>query len=180
MSKGVGMKTSYKMGDWYALCDRCQKKFYASQLKKEWTGWRVCKSCFDPKHPQESLKGKKDNENVPWTRPDSNANTNVTTVDGNTLISDNYYDTVSDADKTLTVGTHNPVQEWDIDLTADRTITLDTTGAQEMDRWTISRKGGGAFNLIIGSVKTTAIPSITVVEYRNSAWYLESYTPLGT
>ena len=170
-------KTYYKLNDWNALCDRCQKKYKASQLRLEWTGFRVCDDCWEPRHPQELLRTRKEDESVPWTRPDSNANTNVTTVDGETLISDNYYDTVDDADKTLTVGTHNPVQEW-TKLTADRNVILDTAGAQEMDRWMIYRNDGD-FDLIIGGVKTTAIPSLTIVQYRNGAWALESYAPSG-
>lgn len=175
----MGRADYMKLGDWNALCDRCQRKYKASQLRKEWTGFMVCKKCYEPRHPQEFLKGRKEDENVSWTRPDSNADTSVTTVDGNLLITDNYYDTNGDVDKTLTVGTHNPVQEWSTELTADRTVTLSTIGAQEMDRWNIYRTAGGDFDLIIGSIKTTRIKSLTVVQYRNGAWALESYSPLG-
>ena len=175
----MGCADYLKLGTWNALCDRCGFKFKAEELRKEWTGWMVCERCYDPRHPQEFLKGHADNPQVAWTRPDSNANTSVTTIDGNSLTSDNYIDLNGDVDKTLTVGTHNGVQNWNTELTADRTVTLDTTGAQEMDRWIITRTGGGSFDLIIGSVKTTGVPSTTVVEYRNGAWALESYTPLG-
>jgi hypothetical protein len=82
MSRGTGMRTGYKMGDWYALCDRCQKKFYASQLKLEWTGWRVCESCWEPRHPQEFLKGKRDDQNVPWTRPDQETTCSPNSIPG--------------------------------------------------------------------------------------------------
>ena len=83
------MATGFRLGDHLALCDRCQKKFYASDLKEEWTGWMVCDSCYEPRHPQDFLKGHADNQNVPWTRPDSNSDTDVTTVDGENLININ-------------------------------------------------------------------------------------------
>jgi protein-arginine kinase activator protein McsA len=38
----------------YALgiCDRCGFEFKLLQLKKEWTGFKVCSDCYEPKHPQ--------------------------------------------------------------------------------------------------------------------------------
>lgn len=178
-SKGRGLSTGFRLGDHNALCDRCQSKFWASDLKEEWTGLMVCESCHDPRHPQEFLKGYEDKQNVSWSRPDSDADTNVTTVDGESLVTINSPDVNGDEDATLTVGTNSQLQVWGTDFTQDRTVVLETTGAQEMDRFIISRTGEGAFDLIIGSVKTTGIPSTTVVEYRNSAWALESYTPSG-
>ena len=174
----MGRADYLKLGDHNAICDRCGFKFKASDLKLEWTGWRVCKSCWEPRHPQEFLKGHKDDQQVAWNRPDSNANTDVTTVDGKNLVSDNYRDLVTE-DKTLVVGTHNGVQECAETFTADITLTLDTASAQEMDRWIIARTAGGAFDLIIDSVKTTRLESTVVVEYRNGAWALESFTPSG-
>jgi len=167
-----------ELGTWNALCDRCQRKYKANELRKEWTGWMVCESCWDPQHEQEFLKGHVDNPQVPWTRPDSNGDTSVTTVDGESLTSDNYRDLVTE-DKTLIIGTHNGVQECATTFTADITLTLDTTGAQSQDRWIVSRTAGGDFDLIIGSVKTTRLQSTTVVEYRNGAFALESFSPHG-
>lgn len=178
-TRGRGRSTGFRLGDHNSLCDRCQKKFFASDLREEWTGWMVCNSCYEPRHPQDFLKGHRDDPQVAWTRPDSNVNTDVTTVDGKNLVSDNLRDLNGDEDKTLTVGTNNGVQEWGTDLTADRTVTLSTVGVQSGDRFTIARTADGAFDLIIGSVKTTGIQSSTIVEYRNGAWALESFTPSG-
>lgn len=60
----------YRRGDWNAVCDRCAHTFLASALRLEWTGLRVCKACFEPRHPQEKMKGRKDPQAVPWTRPE--------------------------------------------------------------------------------------------------------------
>ena len=35
-----------------AICDRCGFRYQYTQLKKEWTGFRVCSECYEPKHPQ--------------------------------------------------------------------------------------------------------------------------------
>lgn len=55
---------------WNAICDRCGFKYKAFQLRKEWTGLMVCKECWEPRHPQELLRIPKDDQKVPWTRPE--------------------------------------------------------------------------------------------------------------
>jgi NAD-dependent SIR2 family protein deacetylase len=35
-----------------AICDRCGQQFFLKELKKEWTGFKVCQECYEPKHPQ--------------------------------------------------------------------------------------------------------------------------------
>ena len=35
-----------------ALCDRCSFEYKLHELKEEWTGFKVCSSCYEPKHPQ--------------------------------------------------------------------------------------------------------------------------------
>jgi len=169
------------IGDWSADCDRCGFTFKASDLRKTWDGLYVCKDDWESRHPSD-FQGEidySDTQTVPWSRPRNLSDTSVTNVGGSSISTDNTVDTVGDANKTLTVGSSHSVQNWNTALTANRTVTLDTTGAADGDRWTIYRTGGGSFNLIIGSVKTTAIPSITVTEYRNGSWQLVSYTPLG-
>ena len=65
------MGTYFKKGDWNAICDRCGFEFKASQLKKTWDGYYVCKDDWEPRHPQDFLRGKKDDQSVEWTRPES-------------------------------------------------------------------------------------------------------------
>ncbi len=64
-------KTTYKKGDWNAICDVCGFKFKASQLRKRWDGMRVCQADWEPRHPQDSLKGRPDRQSVAWTRPEA-------------------------------------------------------------------------------------------------------------
>jgi hypothetical protein len=59
----------YARGDWDVYCDRCKFKYKASELIKEWTGYMVCHTCFEPRHPQELRRQPKEIESVPWSRP---------------------------------------------------------------------------------------------------------------
>jgi len=35
-----------------ALCDRCNQRFFLSDLRKEWQGLKTCPFCYEAKHPQ--------------------------------------------------------------------------------------------------------------------------------
>jgi len=35
-----------------ALCDRCNQRFFLSDLRKEWQGLKTCPCCYEAKHPQ--------------------------------------------------------------------------------------------------------------------------------
>ena len=62
-------------GQWRVICDRCGFKYWSGQLRKEWTGLMVCmggdtNDCWEPRHPQDFVRGKKDRQAPPWTRPE--------------------------------------------------------------------------------------------------------------
>ena len=54
----------YKMGDHLAACQRCGFTYYGSELQDEWTGLRVCKPCWDPRHPQDFVRAVPDDQSV--------------------------------------------------------------------------------------------------------------------
>lgn len=60
----------YAPGDWNAVCYRCARKHKASELKLEWEGFRVCDKCWEPRHPQDFIKPRVDQQTPPWTQPD--------------------------------------------------------------------------------------------------------------
>ena len=62
--------TTQKLGDWNAICDECGFKFKASELRKRWDGYMVCPKDWEVRHPQDFLKGRKDDQTVAWTRPE--------------------------------------------------------------------------------------------------------------
>ena len=35
-----------------AICDRCGFRYKSTKLRKEWTAFRGCSECYEPKHPQ--------------------------------------------------------------------------------------------------------------------------------
>ncbi len=87
---------------------------------------------------------------------------------------------VGDADATLTVMSSTINQLWTTTLTADRAVTLSTTGAIAGDVFRISRPAPGAFNLNVGSGPLKALAAGTWCEVTYSslgAWVL---TAAGT
>lgn len=85
-----------------------------------------------------------------------------------------------DAGVTLTVGVDAVTQRFATTLTAARTITLSTTGAQNGDRFRIVRPATGAFNLNVGSgpLKALAAGQWCEVEFVGAAWVLTAYGSL--
>ena len=61
---------SYRPGDPWGICDRCGFKVRLRKLRREHTGFRVCSECWDPKHPQELLRGRPDLQAVRDPRPE--------------------------------------------------------------------------------------------------------------
>lgn len=130
----MGRADYAKLGTHNAICDRCGFKYKADELREEWTGWMVCDHCWEPRHPQEFLKGQPENENVPWTRPDAE---------------DAVVEYVGDEGKTLTKGVDLDIQIWNTELTEDRVVILSSVGAQSGDRFTIYKTEDDDNKLII-------------------------------
>ena len=61
----------YYSGDHFVICDRCAFKRLRSECRKEWTGLLVCSdTCWETKHPQLTIKPKKDMQAVKDARPE--------------------------------------------------------------------------------------------------------------
>jgi len=52
------------------MCDRCGFEVAYLSLLKEWTGFKVCKECWEPKHPQLKPRGAFDPQTLREPRPD--------------------------------------------------------------------------------------------------------------
>lgn len=61
--------TTLQLGNWNAICDVCGVKYKASQLKKRWDGLMVCEEDWESRHPQDFIRGHRESNQVPWTRP---------------------------------------------------------------------------------------------------------------
>lgn len=55
---------------WRCVCDRCGFEYYNHQLQKEWNGLMVCRACYSPRHPQDFVRAVRDEQAVPWSRPE--------------------------------------------------------------------------------------------------------------
>ena len=69
----------FELGAWNAICDRCGFEYKNRRLKKEWTGLIVCygpgtNQCWEPRHPQDYVRGVPDDQSTPWSRPDPPVN----------------------------------------------------------------------------------------------------------
>ena len=86
----------------------------------------------------------------------------------------------TNADFTLTTLTSAEQQRHTGTLTADRAVTLSATNAYAGARFMITRTGGGAFNLNVGTGPLKALVTNTWAEfiYDGSAWYLAAYGAL--
>ena len=54
----------YDSGDWKADCDVCGRTYKASKLKQRWDGLRVCQQDWEPRQPQDFVRGVPDNQSV--------------------------------------------------------------------------------------------------------------------
>lgn len=61
--------TGYKMGQWKMISDRSGQTFLSGDIKKEWTGLLVAKHEWEPRHPQEFVRGVVDDYAVRIARP---------------------------------------------------------------------------------------------------------------
>jgi hypothetical protein len=89
--------------------------------------------------------------------------------------------TVGDADATLSVTGGAPVQRYTTTLTANRTVTLSTTNAQNGDRFRVVRTAGdsgGTWTVSVGGLKSLSQNQWCDVEYTGSAWVLTAYGTL--
>ena len=61
----------YRSGDHLVVCDRSGRTVYASETRKEWNGLRVHKDYWEPRHPQEFVRGRRDDQLVRDARPET-------------------------------------------------------------------------------------------------------------
>lgn len=64
------MSNSYSPGDYYVICDVCGFKYRASQTQRRWDNLRVCAKDWEPRHPQDFVRGRRDRQRVPDPRPE--------------------------------------------------------------------------------------------------------------
>lgn len=64
------MKDYYKHGDNNVICDVCGFKVKASQTRRRWDGLVVCREDWEPRHPQDFVRGRRDRQVPAVIRPE--------------------------------------------------------------------------------------------------------------
>lgn len=65
------MKDEYHHGDFNRICDRSGFKVKASDTVREWNGQIVKREFAEPRHPQDFVRGRKDQQTVHMPRPEA-------------------------------------------------------------------------------------------------------------
>ena len=81
----MGKRDYLKLGSWNVECDRCAEKFKGEELKREWSGFMVCNSCYEPRNAQDFLRGVPDAKPMPYYRPGNDDVVAVHPFDPSTL-----------------------------------------------------------------------------------------------
>lgn len=61
----------YQPGNHWVQCDECGFKVRANETRIRWDGMRVCLKDWEPRHPQDFVRGRRDRQRVPNPRPES-------------------------------------------------------------------------------------------------------------
>ena len=67
----MGRADYWKPGDPNAICDVCGFKYKLSELKKRWDNLMVCPEDWEPRQPQDFVRGVKDQRPIPNARPEN-------------------------------------------------------------------------------------------------------------
>lgn len=162
-------QNTYSHGNWNAICDECGFKFKDVDIKKRWDGFEVCNDCWEARHPSDFFRAPKEDQNVAWTRVD-------TEDDAIQLHDDENYNIV--------YGTDLNIHNWNTPLTTLRVASASAGTAVDGSRITIYRTGGGNFTLIVSAIGyfrliPENINGVVVLEYNGDDWTEVSWTTLG-
>jgi len=61
---------TYIPGNFYRVCDLCGQKYRQSETRKDWQGLWLCPKDYEPRHPQDLIRAKKDKQSVTEPRPE--------------------------------------------------------------------------------------------------------------
>lgn len=66
----MGRADYFADGQWNFFCDFCGAKQKSGKAMKTWNGFYVCKHHKEVRNPQDFLRGIRENQSLPWTRPE--------------------------------------------------------------------------------------------------------------
>ena len=66
----MGQADYYADGQWNFFCDLCGAKKKSSKGMRTWNGLYACQHHKEVRNPQDFLRGVRDDQSVPWSRPE--------------------------------------------------------------------------------------------------------------
>lgn len=56
---------NYEHGEHWVVCDRCGFDYHSRHIRVQWDGLAVCKGCWEPRHPQDFIRVRKERIKAP-------------------------------------------------------------------------------------------------------------------
>jgi len=66
----MSYKSRWSNGSWNVICDVCGRKFKDGELQMRWDNLMVCSRDWEPRQPQDFVRGVADVQAPPFTRPE--------------------------------------------------------------------------------------------------------------
>ena len=66
----MSYKPRWDNGGWNVICDVCGRQFKDNELQLRWDGFMVCSGDWEPRQPQDFVRGVADYQAPPYTRPE--------------------------------------------------------------------------------------------------------------
>lgn len=63
-------KPRWDNGSWNVICDVCGRQYKDSDLQLRWDGLMVCSGDWEPRQPQDFVRGVADKQAPPFSRPE--------------------------------------------------------------------------------------------------------------
>lgn len=82
----MGRSDYWQPGDWNVACSMCGRKRKASEMVKNWQGMWRCPEHNEPRHPQDFVRGVKDEQTVPFTQNESETEATFCSLNGQSAI----------------------------------------------------------------------------------------------
>lgn len=66
----MSYQSNYIRGSWNCICESCGRLVKAGELRQRWDGFMVDEQCWEPRQPQDFVRGVADYQAPPFTRPE--------------------------------------------------------------------------------------------------------------
>lgn len=151
----MSYRSRYDKGDWKVICDVCGREFKASILRQRWDGLMVCQDDWEPRQPQDFVRGVADVQAPPWTRPEA-SDTFVSGFSASVTITANYQ--ALSTDGTIYANNSVPI-----------TVSLPVSPASNQ---LLTVNNIGTSTVAIGTLLTLSLPSSVTIQWTGTKWQI--------